>query len=143
MVGVVRERCVRAVCDSWNRDAENCKSLEDWTRSSDRRDLTKMPTHFMAFERTVLTDMQKIVYYSEAITKSGSSNVISPPPSKLLQIVKTQFVTSICKALNGMVENAERQITPDTDEWVLVTTAMANAEIAPSPSNPTIAADAI
>lgn len=143
MVGAARERCIRAVCDSWNKDAESCKSLEDWTRASDRRDLTKMPTHFMAFERTILSDMQKIVYYSEAITKPGSSNVISPPPSKLLQIVKTQFVTSIYKALNGMVENAESQITQDTDDWVLVTATMANAEIESSPSNSVVTADAI
>ena len=129
MVGSARERCVRAVCDSWNKDAESCKGLEDWTRAPDRRDLTKMPAQFMAFETTILSGMQKIVYFSDAITKSGPANVISPPPSKLLQIVKTQFVTSIYKALNGMVENAERQITPDTDDWVLVTAAMANADI--------------
>jgi exocyst complex component 2 len=143
MVGGTRERCVRAVCDSWNKDAESCKSLEDWTRAPDRRDLTKMPAHFMAFEKSILSGMQKIVYYSDVVAKPGSSNVISPPPSKLLQIVKTQFVTSIYKALNGMVENAERQITQDTDDWVLVTAAMANADIEPSSLNSTIAVDAI
>ena len=140
MVGGVRERCVRAVCDSWNKDAESCKGLEDWTRAPDRRDLTKMPAQFMAFETTILSGMQRVVYYSDAITKSGSSNVISPPPSKLLQIVKTQFVTSIYKALNGMVENAERQITIDTDDWVLVTAPMAKAHLEPSSS---ITADAM
>jgi exocyst complex component 2 len=143
MVGGIRERCVRAVCESWNKDAESFRGLEDWTRAPDRRDLTKMPAHFMAFEKTVLAGMQKIVYFSDAITKSGSSNVISPPPSKLLQIVKTQFVTSIYKALNGMVENAERQITQDTDDWVIVTTAMANADLEPSPTSSAITADAI
>jgi exocyst complex component 2 len=144
MIGGIRERCVKAVCDSWNKDAESCKSLEDWTRAPDRRDLTKMPAQFMAFEKSILSGMQRIVYYSDVVVNPGSPNIISPPSSKLLQIVKTQFVTSIYKALNGMVENAERQITQDTDDWVLVTAAMANADIEPSSSAPsTIAVDAI
>ena len=122
LVGSARERSVRALCNAWNKDAESCKALEDWTRASDRRDQTKMPAHFMAYEKTILTAMQRIVYYSGAITKSGSSNVVSPPPSKLLGGVKTQFVHSIYKALSGMVDNAERSISSDSDDWVLVAT---------------------
>lgn len=109
MVNNARERSVRAACSGWNRDAELCKHLEDWSRTSDQSDLTNMPTRFGAFETQVLTGMQKIMYIPEAAnTKSGSNAIVSPPPSKLVQMVRSQFVTSLYKALSGMVENAEK-----------------------------------
>lgn len=113
LVGGVRERCVQAVCAAWNSDAEKCKVLEDWTRSADRRDLTNMPASFMAFEETILTNMQKILYISEAMTRTDSADVVVPPSAKLLQMVRSQFVTSLYKALSGTVENAERTNTGD------------------------------
>ncbi|KAL1969374.1 hypothetical protein VTN77DRAFT_9567 [Rasamsonia byssochlamydoides] len=121
LISVARERCVRAACAAWNKDAENCKMLEDWTRDPERRDLTKMPGLFVAFESAVLAGMQKILYISEAMSKSGAVDVVTPPPAKLLQMVRTQFVTSVYKALSGLVENAERPMKPEEDdEWVLV-----------------------
>jgi hypothetical protein len=33
----------RKACSAWSKDAEVCKMLEDWTRDSEKRDLTKMP----------------------------------------------------------------------------------------------------
>ena len=143
MVGGSREHCVRAVCDAWNKDAESCKSLEDWTRALDRRDRTKMPTNFMAFQKNILLGMQRILYLSDAVTKPGSSDIVTPPPGKLLHMVKAQFKTSIYKGLSGMVENAERSIPIDEDEWVLVTAAMANANVDATFANPPIAADTI
>jgi len=142
MVGGARERCVRAVCDAWNKDAESCKNLEDWTRSPENRDQTKMPMHFVGFEKNILLGLQKILYFSEAQTKSGSTDVVTPPPSKLLQMVKTQFVTSVYKALSGMVENAEKAVKVDEDDWILVTSDMANTN-ADNMSNPPIASDTI
>jgi exocyst complex component 2 len=142
MVGGARERCVRAVCDAWNKDAESCKNLEDWTRSPEYRDQTKMPMHFVAFEKNILLGLQKILYFSEALTKPGSAEVITPPPAKLLQMVKTQFVTSVYKALSGMVENAEKPVKVDEDDWIVVTSDMANAN-AENVSNPSIASDAV
>ncbi|KAH0552867.1 hypothetical protein GP486_006933 [Trichoglossum hirsutum] len=115
LVGGARERAVQAICAAWNRDAENCKLLEDWTRAADKQDLTKMPSHFMAFESAILGGMQKILYISEAMTKPGSADVVTPPPAKLLQLVRSQFVTSLYKALSGMVENAERPIKGGED----------------------------
>lgn len=142
MVGGARERCVRAVCDAWNKDAESCKNLEDWTRSPDNRDQTKMPMHFMAFEKTILVGLQKILYFSEATTKPGSADIITPPPAKLLQMVKTQFVTSVYKALSGMVENAEKPVKVDEDDWIVVTSDMVNGN-AETFSSPPTASDAI
>lgn len=118
LVGGARERAARAVCTAWNADAESCKFLEDWMRAPDRRDMTRMPFHFTAFESAVLAGMQKILYMPDAaITKSGSADVVLPPPSKLLQVVRSQFVTSLYKALSGMVENAERKTPTGDDVW--------------------------
>ena len=142
MVGAARERCVRAVCDAWNKDAESCRNLEDWTRSPENRDQTKMPMLFVGFEKSILLGLQKILYFSEAQTKPGAGEILTPPPAKLLQMVKTQFVTSIYKALSGMVENAEKAVRADEDDWIVVTPDMTSAN-AENISNPPIASDTI
>ncbi|PNS15627.1 Exocyst complex component 2 [Sphaceloma murrayae] len=108
MVGAVRERCIQAVCAAWNTDAESCKLLEDWSRSSDRKDLTNMPLRFLAFEESVLADLQKLLFLADAVSSSSAADILSPPPAKLLQVVRSQFVTSLYKALSGTVENAEK-----------------------------------
>ena len=108
LVNAVRERCVQAVCAAWNTDAERCKVLETWTRSPERRDLTTMPFSFAAFEEKILQNTQKIAYITDAMNARGSAEVIIPPPAKLLQALRSCFVTSLYKALSGMVENAER-----------------------------------
>lgn len=116
LVGGVRERCVQAVCAAWNGDSENCKFLEDWTRSPERRDLTKMPDRFMDLEGFLLGSLQKILYVSEAMNKPGSAEVVVPPPTKLLQMVRAQFVTTIYQALSGMVEIADKSQKLQ-DDW--------------------------
>jgi exocyst complex component 2 len=117
LVGGARERCVTAICAAWNRDAENIKVLEDWRRSPEKRDLTRIPSYFDAFEGTILSGMQKILYISEAMVKPGSAEVVLPPPAKLLQMVRSQFVTTLYKALSGMVENAEKAVKKAEDDW--------------------------
>jgi exocyst complex component 2 len=117
LVGGARERCVTAICASWNMDAGNIKYLEDWRRSPEKRDLTRMPSYFGAFEGTILTGMQKILYISEAMVKPDSADVVLPPPAKLLQMVRSQFVTTLFRALSGMVENAEKPVKRAEDEW--------------------------
>ncbi|KAF2762235.1 hypothetical protein EJ05DRAFT_497095 [Pseudovirgaria hyperparasitica] len=107
LIGAVREHSVRAICAAWNNDSENCRMLEDWTRSPDRRDLTNMPNRFMALESVILGNLQKITYITEAANKSDSPDVVVPPPAKLLQQIRQQFTASLYKALSGMVENAE------------------------------------
>ena len=111
LVGTVRERCIQAICVSWNADAEKCRVLESWQLNAERRDITLMPAYYAAWEEQVLANVQKIAYISDAATRKGGANgidVIFPPPAKLLQAVKGCFVTSLYKALSGMVENAEK-----------------------------------
>ncbi|POS77197.1 exocyst complex component Sec5 [Diaporthe helianthi] len=117
LVASVRERCVSALCAAWNKDAENIKYVEDWSRSAERKDVTKMPASFKAFESALLTGMQQILYISEAMSKPGAGDIVQPPPTKLLQTVRSQYVTTLYKALSGMVENAERSVRKTDDEW--------------------------
>ncbi|KAJ9149019.1 Exocyst complex component SEC5 [Pleurostoma richardsiae] len=128
LVGAARERCVTALCAAWNRDAENIKYIEDWIRAPDRTDVTKMPASFGAFEASLLTGMQKILYVSEAMSRPGAGDIVLAPPSKLLQMVRSQYVTTLYKALSGMVENAERSGKKSDDEW----TADVDGYVAPS-----------
>ncbi|KAL7266939.1 Exocyst complex component S5 [Rhizina undulata] len=113
MVSGARERAVVAVCGGWLKDAQNCKVLEDWTRALDNRDVTKMPGAFLAFEREVISGMQGMVYLSQV--KNSNSAVIPPPSAKLLTHVRAQFVRSLYKALQGMVENSKKLV--NSDEW--------------------------
>ena len=109
MVATARDRSVRAACSAWNRDAELCKFLEDWSRNTEQGDLTNLPNRFRAFELAILSGMQKILYIPDAANaKPGYASVVSPPPAKLVQMVRGQFVNSLYKALSGMVENAEK-----------------------------------
>ncbi len=117
LVGVARERCVIALRAAWDRDAENIKYVEDWNRSPERRDVTKMPVSFSTFEGRLLGGMQKILYISEAMAKPGAGDIVLPPPTKLLQMVRSQYVTTLYKALSGMVENAERSVKKTDDDW--------------------------
>lgn len=114
-IASARDRSLRAVCAAWNRDAELCKYLEDWSRKSDQEDLTNLPERFGAFETAVLLGVQKILYIPEAANvKPGATSVVTPPSPKLVHLARSQFVTSLYKALSGMVENAERAATLQT-----------------------------
>lgn len=117
LVGAARERCVSALCAAWNKDAENIKFVEDWQRPLDRKDVTRMPATFAAFEGALLSGMQQILYISDAMSKPGAGDIVLPPPQKLLQMVRSQYVTTLYKALSGMVENAERPVKQTDDEW--------------------------
>ena len=119
LVNVTRERAARATCAAWNEDALTIKVLEDWTRGPDgARDATRMPSGFTAFETFVLSGLQKILYVPDAVgAKHGPHEIVSPPPNKLLQMVRSQFVTSLYKALSGMVENAERPVNVTQNPW--------------------------
>ncbi|RYP62208.1 hypothetical protein DL769_007397 [Monosporascus sp. CRB-8-3] len=128
LVGAARERCVTALCAAWNKDAENIKFVEDWKRSKESGDVTCMPACFAAFEGALLVGMQKILYIPEAMAKPGAEDIVLPPPSKLLQMVRSQYVTTLYKALSGMVENAERAVKKADDEWINDPDAPGNSE---------------
>ncbi|KAL2824919.1 exocyst complex component Sec5-domain-containing protein [Aspergillus cavernicola] len=118
LVSVIRERSVRIACSSWEKDAEVCRLLEDWTRDPKRRDLTKMPGLFVNFQNAVISGMQKILYISEAMGRPGTVAVITQPPAKLLQMVRREFISSIEKALGGLVTNAEHPTSKErNDDW--------------------------
>ncbi|KAL7773961.1 hypothetical protein CFE70_003929 [Pyrenophora teres f. teres 0-1] len=106
LLGGVRERCAQAVCAAWNTDAEKLKVLEDWTRNADRKDTTNLPQRFLAVQSFLLNNLQKILYV-ESSSKTRV-DVVVPPSNKLLQMVRSQFVTSFYRTLSGMVECAER-----------------------------------
>lgn len=108
LISAVRERCIQAICAAWDTDAERCKVLETWIRHPERRDVTRMPASFSAFEEKVIQNTQKIAYISGALSARSSAEVILPPSAKLLQALRGTFVTSVYKALSGMVENAEK-----------------------------------
>jgi len=126
LVGGVRERCVSAVCIAWGSDAEYARTLEDWMRSAERKDVTHFPQSFGNFESTLLTGLQKILYVSEAVDGSSGADFVVPPSVKLLQLVRQQFVSNIYKGLSGMVENAEKPLnlgdasaSSDGDELII------------------------
>ncbi|KAF5009022.1 hypothetical protein FDECE_4736 [Fusarium decemcellulare] len=132
LVGGSRERCVTALCAAWNRDAENIKHVEDWQRSVELGDVTRMPASFAAFEGAVLSGMQKILYISDAMSKPGAGDIVLPPPTKLLQMVRSQYVTTLYKALSGMVENAERSLKRTEDDWSIDNDGSLASAVAPS-----------
>ncbi|KAL3480300.1 exocyst complex component Sec5-domain-containing protein [Aspergillus californicus] len=118
LVSVIRDRSVRIACSAWEKDAEVCRLLEDWTRDSKRRDMTKMPSLFVNFQNAIISGMQKVMYISEAMGRPGAVAVVTQPPTKLLQMVRREFISSIEKALGGLVENAEHPTArEENDEW--------------------------
>lgn len=134
-VGQARDRCVNAIVAAWVKDASHIKDLEDWKRSPEKHDITRMPASFSAFESAILSGMQKILYIPEATNKAGSASVVTPPPSKSLQMVRSQFVTTLYKALSGVVENAEMPIKSKYDDW--------NSELQTATSGAVDAADRV
>jgi exocyst complex component 2 len=113
LVGGVRERCVQAACLAWSNDLENAIVLEDWTRSPERADLTNFPTRLLNFEGFLISNLQKILFVSEAGKKPSSPDIVVPPSSKQLLMVKAVFVNGMHKAINDMKDNAEAPRTPD------------------------------
>lgn len=110
LLNTVRERSVAALSAAWVSDAEKVKYVEDWAREKERRDLTRMPERFREWEERVLAGVQRIAYVSEVAASGGQEGVVTPPPAKLLQIVRQGFVTGLYRALSGMVENAEKVV---------------------------------
>ncbi|RVX76046.1 hypothetical protein B0A52_00403 [Exophiala mesophila] len=127
MISNARDRSLRAICEAWSKDAECCRYLEEWVRAPDKRDQTRLPLYFEQFETKVLLGMQQVMYFSDSSSKAGR-DIIAPPPSKHLQMARTQFVSSIYKAVSGMLENAEDAGASQEDEWVLVSSLEAVAD---------------
>ena len=128
-VAGARERSLKAACVAWGKDADALKHLEDWSRTSEHPELTQIPDRLNAFETTLLSGMQKILYIPEAANaKSSAAGILSPPAAKLVEMVRTQFLTSLYKALSGMVEIAERTKPTKPTGLGIVTTGLDNAD---------------
>ena len=128
-VAGARERSLKAACVAWGKDADALKHLEDWSRTNEHPELTQMPDRLNAFETTLLAGMQKILYIPEAANaKSSAAGILSPPAAKLVEMVRTQFLTSLYKALSGMVEIAERTKPSKPTGLGIVTTGLDAAE---------------
>ena len=108
LVSDIRERSINAICAAWIFDSENCRELEDWTRSSEKPDLTNLPARFNAFELALLSNLQRIVYVPDAANHSDSSEVVLPPPNKHIDAVQKGFRNSLYKAFAGMMDHAAR-----------------------------------
>jgi len=91
--------------------------MEDWTRSPSDRGITKFPTYFLKWETEVIGSLQSIVYMDK-VRNAESTNVIPPPPLKLLTLVRGHFLRTLFKALHGMVENSQ-STTADAPEFTI------------------------
>ncbi|KAJ9656744.1 Exocyst complex component S5 [Neophaeococcomyces mojaviensis] len=129
LVNVTRERCLTVVCRAWSKDSENCKQLEDWLRSLDKRNNTRLPGYFSSYERAILNGLQQILYFSDVITKPAARSLITPPTPRNIQLVRQQFAESIFTILKGMLQNSEQAATSDEDEWVVVSEVTNNPSV--------------
>ena len=53
------------------------KLLEDWTRASENKDITKMPGQFLAVERAIILGMQEIVHLNKAKADPSNQVIVS------------------------------------------------------------------
>lgn len=143
LLNAVRERSAKAVCVAWNNDMESIKVLEDWTRGPESRDVTRMPSYFFAFEGHILSGLQRILYIPEAASnfRRGVGDVVTPPPNKLLQMARSQFVTSLYKTLAGIIENAERPVHTNPGAMILIRDSALISQ--PSTRNAMITGDSV
>ncbi|EWC43479.1 hypothetical protein DRE_07558 [Drechslerella stenobrocha 248] len=118
MVATARERAVHGVCNAWQKDSLNFKLLEDWTRSSQNKAITKLPSQFLAVERSIVIGLQEILHVNRA--KADPNNpAITPPASSLVTFVRQQFKRSLFAALNGLYQNSikpMKDVVQDEDE---------------------------
>ncbi|KAL8653576.1 MAG: hypothetical protein Q9210_002015 [Variospora velana] len=109
LINGTRERCVSALAAAWIRDAEMFHLMETFARPSDRRELTKLPAYFLAFEKAVLSGLDRLVYVPGVASKAGSSILITPPTSTTLKLIRRDFTKTIYVMLSDMIKDAEKR----------------------------------
>lgn len=127
LINSARDRSLTAVSLAWSKDLEKSRYLEDWLKSADKRNQTRLPVYFTSYEKTLLNGIQQILYFSEALEKANARSLISAPSSKNLQSIRQTFEDSIVAVLDGMLVNSEQISSSDTDEWIAVTEAFDDA----------------
>lgn len=111
LVSDIRERFLAAVCTSWTADSENCRELEDWTRSSDNMGITKMPARFFAYEVAMINHLQRIVFLPSVQPVGDGKSVVQVPSQRNKDAVARAFKNSLYKAFAGMMEHAAKPMT--------------------------------
>jgi len=121
LISDVRERSITAICAAWVADAESCRGLEDWTRSSEKKDLTTLPGYLSAYESKMLDNLQSIIHL-----RIAQSMVIPPSPQRHLETVQRAFKTSLYKAFTSIMENAANPTSTDllSDDNALASPAL-------------------
>jgi len=127
LIGDSRERCLTAICGAWVHDSENCKELEEWTRSAEKKEVTNLPAYFEAFEDAMISNLRKVVYISEAANIPGSRELITAPPVRLIEAVQRAFKHSFYKAFTGMMEHAAKPANPEDGVGEVITRSGDNA----------------
>lgn len=119
LVNVARSRCLSAVCMTWSKDSVYFTAVEDWLKSPEKRNQTRLPTYFAAYEQTLINGIQQILYL-EGNNQHSSTTLVAPPSSNNVQLARQKFTDSIFALLSGMLQNAERPVKAEDDEWVAV-----------------------
>lgn len=127
LINTARDRCLTAVSIAWSQDLEKSRYLEDWLKSTDKRNQTRLPGYFVNYERTILSGLQQMLYFAEGISKPAGRSLISVPSSKNVQLVRQRFLESLYSIFDGMLANSEQISKADVDEWVAVTEAFDDA----------------
>ena len=113
LVAGTRERCSKALVAAWARDVERFHLVENWERAGERHDRTKMPGYFLAFENTVLSGLQKIIYIPDVASKANATDIVTAPPAELLKDVRRYFERTLYTTLSDMVRYSEMVSPPN------------------------------
>lgn len=113
LVAGTRERCSKALVAAWIRDVEKFHLVENWERVGERHDRTKMPGYFLAFENTVLSGLQKIIYIPDVASKANATDIVTAPAAELLKDVRRHFERTLYTALSDMVRYSEMVSAPN------------------------------
>lgn len=119
IINTARERCILVVCAAWNADCSSHLYLEDWTRPQDRRDLTRLPSYFTAYQRAVVSGIQQILSLANAV-RASSRTLVLPPSSSSTASVRRHFLDSVTLFATGLLISMEQSRAPADDEWVFV-----------------------
>ncbi|KAL8645016.1 MAG: hypothetical protein Q9226_007487 [Calogaya cf. arnoldii] len=136
LVTGTRERCSKALMAAWRRDVEMFHLVENWERAGDRRDLTKMPAYFLAFQTTVLSGLQKIIYIPVVASRANATEVVTAPPAELLKDVRRHFEKTLYTTLSDMVLYSERAPSPNNTQQRQTTVSLSPLTVAGTVSGP-------
>ncbi|KAL8762532.1 MAG: hypothetical protein Q9184_001492 [Pyrenodesmia sp. 2 TL-2023] len=116
LINGTRERCVSAVAAAWIRDAEMFHLMETFARSNERKELTKVPGYFLAYQTAVLSGLQRLAYITDVTSKAGLSSLVTPPAPTILKLIRGDFTKSIYVLLSDMIRDAQRPPPPQATD---------------------------